>query len=71
METIRPTSQYELKQKSEQFYIQIMKMVIYGFLHIGKHKKTIFLGQSPTILFKFLVGNTSGLEVKRAKGAIV
>ena len=46
-------------------------MVIYGFLHIGKHKKTIFLGQSPTILFKFLVGNTLGLEVKRAKGAIV
>ena len=41
------------------------------FFTYWQAQKTIFLGQSPTILFKFLVGNISGLEVKRAKGAIV
>ena len=33
-------------------------------------QKTIFLGQSPTILFNFLVWNTSRLEVKKAKGTV-
>ena len=34
-------------------------------------QKTIFLGQSPTILFNFLVWNTSRLEMKKAKGTVV
>ena len=71
METIRPHKSVWTKAKKWVVLHSDNENGNIWFFTYWQTQKIIFLGQSPTILFKFLVGNTSELKVKRAKGVVV